>query len=247
MADEAPAAKKAKRGHEGEAVAAATVTTTPGERGVTEPASAATDDGRPGQQQQQQGGKAKEGPGLKRNEAVERILAAARARDQAAGGSVEAAGGAGQDGPGTGKCTGTAGLWNDNKGFGFIKPDEGAVKELFCHMYELTDGNVLEPGARVRFDTEWGADKSAFIAVNVTVRSSASQLPASQLPDLPATAAAASDGSGERGGVTLGRAQGCVWGGWGGLCSADAVCRRCPPHFVRLISPLPELRASAPC
>lgn len=85
----------------------------------------------------------------RRDEALEKILAAARARDMAASGRAASSTEVGAD-TGSGQYTGIAGVWNDGKGFGFIKPDEGAVTELFVHMYDVNDGNCLEWGARVR-------------------------------------------------------------------------------------------------
>ena len=39
--------------------------------------------------------------------------------------------------------------WNE-KGFGFIKPDDGG-DDLFCHVSQITDGNALSEGATVHF------------------------------------------------------------------------------------------------
>ena len=48
-----------------------------------------------------------------------------------------------------GKSTGIAMRWNE-KGFGFIKPDDGG-EDLFCHSSNIEDGNALEQGSAVRF------------------------------------------------------------------------------------------------
>jgi CspA family cold shock protein len=64
-------------------------------------------------------------------------------------------------------ATGTVKWFNDDKGFGFITPDEGG-KDLFVHHTGIkADGfKSLAEGARVSFDAEAG-DKGPK-AVNVT-------------------------------------------------------------------------------
>ena len=49
------------------------------------------------------------------------------------------------------KATGVAMRWND-KGFGFIKPDDGG-EDLFCHVSSITNGigKMLKEGAAVQF------------------------------------------------------------------------------------------------
>jgi CspA family cold shock protein len=65
-------------------------------------------------------------------------------------------------------ATGTVKWFNDDKGFGFITPDEGG-KDLFVHFSGIaSDGfRSLAEGARVSFDSESG-DKGPK-AVNVQV------------------------------------------------------------------------------
>ena len=55
-------------------------------------------------------------------------------------------------------ATGTVKWFNDDKGFGFITPDEGG-KDLFVHYSAITaDGfRSLAEGARVSLETEDGA------------------------------------------------------------------------------------------
>ena len=64
-------------------------------------------------------------------------------------------------------ATGTVKWFNDDKGFGFITPDEGG-KDLFVHFSGIAGNGFrsLTEGTRVSYDAEQG-DKGPK-AVNVT-------------------------------------------------------------------------------
>lgn len=49
--------------------------------------------------------------------------------------------------------TGTVSKFNDDKGYGFITPDEGG-KDIFVHHSDINMGGfkTLSPGQRVQFD-----------------------------------------------------------------------------------------------
>ena len=64
-------------------------------------------------------------------------------------------------------ATGTVKWFSDEKGFGFITPDEGG-KDLFVHHSAIQSSGfrTLAEGARVSYDAEQGPKGPA--AVNVT-------------------------------------------------------------------------------
>jgi CspA family cold shock protein len=61
-------------------------------------------------------------------------------------------------------ATGTVKWFSDDKGFGFITPDEGD-KDLFVHQTGISGGRSLQEGQKVSYDSEAG-DKGPK-AVNV--------------------------------------------------------------------------------
>lgn len=61
---------------------------------------------------------------------------------------------------------GTVKFFNDEKGFGFIAPDDGG-KDVFVHANGL-NGTTLNEGDKVSFEVEEG--RKGLNAVNVTVK-----------------------------------------------------------------------------
>ena len=54
--------------------------------------------------------------------------------------------------------TGKIKMFNEDKGFGFIKPDDGGV-DVFFHVSALRDGDEISQGKAVNF--EMGVDKKS--------------------------------------------------------------------------------------
>jgi cold shock protein len=54
--------------------------------------------------------------------------------------------------------TGTIKMFNEDKGFGFIKPDDGGV-DVFFHVSALRDGGEITQGKAVTF--EIGVDQKS--------------------------------------------------------------------------------------
>merc|ERR1719421_1766093 len=71
------------------------------------------------------------------------------------GGGSNGSSGGGGGGSGSGAKTGTVKSWNNEKGFGFIGPDEDGEEDLFCHKSQLQGGaKSLGKGEKVRYDAE---------------------------------------------------------------------------------------------
>lgn len=62
--------------------------------------------------------------------------------------------------------TGTVKAWMDERGMGFIAPDDGG-EDLFVHRSMLADGQSLAVGSPVYFVRAWDAQKNKGIAQNV--------------------------------------------------------------------------------
>ena len=52
-------------------------------------------------------------------------------------------------------ASGTVKWFNDEKGFGFITPDDGSA-DLFVHQSAVPAGRALAEGTKVTFDAESG-------------------------------------------------------------------------------------------
>eukprot|EP00438_Fugacium_kawagutii_P010767 Skav218283 [mRNA] locus=scaffold2035:589603:594139:- [translate_table: standard] len=63
---------------------------------------------------------------------------------------------------------GSVKTWNDDKGFGFIGPEDGG-EDLFCHTSALRGCKGLGKGDKVRFDAEFDDRKGKMRAVNVSL------------------------------------------------------------------------------
>ena len=82
------------------------------------------------------------------------------------GGGGGGYGGGGGGGGRDGKSTGIALRWNE-KGYGFIKPDDGG-EDLFCHFSSIKDGNCLIEGSPVQFVKSFDERKGKSRAEEVT-------------------------------------------------------------------------------
>merc|ERR1711862_622828 len=63
--------------------------------------------------------------------------------------------------------TGTIKKFFEEKGFGFITPDDGS-EDIFCHVKECPDLDGCGPGDAVAYDTKWDDRKNKSSATNLT-------------------------------------------------------------------------------
>jgi len=77
--------------------------------------------------------------------------------------------GAGRGGPAPGgdRHKGQVMSWNEERGFGFIKPDKGG-DDVFAHASGLRDGDALLEGSEVTFEEVYDDRKGKYRAEGVT-------------------------------------------------------------------------------
>jgi len=66
--------------------------------------------------------------------------------------------------------SGTVKKWFDEKGFGFLAPDDGG-EDVFVHRNSLVDVECLEQGDKVSFQTEFDDRKGKYRAAKMSVTS----------------------------------------------------------------------------
>jgi cold shock CspA family protein len=59
--------------------------------------------------------------------------------------------------------------WNETRGFGFIKPDDGG-DNVFCHCSEIQGGNMLQEGESVVYTLAWDERRRKHRATEVSGR-----------------------------------------------------------------------------
>lgn len=64
------------------------------------------------------------------------------------------------------RLKGEAVRWHE-RGFGFIKPDDGG-EDVFCHISAIQDGNMLKEGATVEYELKFDERRGKPRAENVT-------------------------------------------------------------------------------
>jgi cold shock protein len=64
--------------------------------------------------------------------------------------------------------TGLVKMYDENRGFGFIQPDDGGV-DLFVHAKSIVGASELTPGQTVEFESEFDRDRGKYRATDVRV------------------------------------------------------------------------------
>jgi CspA family cold shock protein len=62
--------------------------------------------------------------------------------------------------------TGTVKMFNEDKGYGFIKPDDGAA-DIFFHVSALREGDEISQGKTVSFETGPDSKSGKIKAISV--------------------------------------------------------------------------------
>ena len=63
--------------------------------------------------------------------------------------------------------SGTVKFYNSEKGFGFITPASGG-EDVFVHRNDITDGQLMQEGDSVYFDSQYDDRKGKYKAANVS-------------------------------------------------------------------------------
>ena len=63
--------------------------------------------------------------------------------------------------------TGTVKMWDEDRGFGFIVPDNGP--DIFVHAKSIVGASVLIPGSRVDYEAVFDNARGKFRAQDVRV------------------------------------------------------------------------------
>ena len=58
--------------------------------------------------------------------------------------------------------------WNEESGFGFIKPDDG-TEDLFVHRTSIEGAEALPDGGRVTYEKMWDTAKSKYKATKFKI------------------------------------------------------------------------------
>jgi len=69
--------------------------------------------------------------------------------------------------PTTSQATGRVQFWRDDRGYGFIKSDDG--ERVYALWHKLTAGQQLRAGQHVMFDKDYSRKGGKAAAVNLTV------------------------------------------------------------------------------
>ncbi len=64
--------------------------------------------------------------------------------------------------------SGTVKKWMEDKGFGFITPDDGSGEDVFVHMKALNGAEWLEVGAQVEYEVAWDDRKGKMACSSCT-------------------------------------------------------------------------------